>query len=66
MLYFMADHVKIEAMDSNTSIITIQCPSAIATDILTLIDYLAHASRWLKIRISASRSSLNKGGVYVA
>jgi len=58
MLYFMRDHVKIEAMDSTTSIITIQCDSEIANDILLLTDYLAHASRWVKTQIRVERASL--------
>lgn len=58
MQYFMADNVKIEALDDLTSIITIQCPTALATDILSLIDHLAHASRWLSIRGRVSHASL--------
>lgn len=62
MLYFMSEHCKIEALDDKTSIVTIQCPTLLATDILELTDYLAHASRWLKIRGAASRASLRAKG----
>lgn len=62
LLYFMADKCKIEALDDKTSIITVECPTSLANDILELTDYLAHASRWLKIRGAASRASLRAKG----
>jgi hypothetical protein len=57
MLYFMKDYVKIETIDEKNSIITIQCPSELADDLLHLVDYLAHASRWVKTQIRVSRAS---------
>lgn len=62
MRYFAADHVKVEPLDANDSIITIQCSTFLAADILELIDSLAHACRWTNTQCRMTRTSLvNKG-----
>lgn len=58
MLSFMKDHVKIEAMDLDTSIITIQCPSSIAKELLQFIDVMIHVARWTDRRLRMNRASL--------
>ena len=58
MLYFARDHIKIEAMDENTSIITIQCPNEISKELITLLDTLSAASRWVTTQIRMERCTL--------
>lgn len=59
MLYFCRDTFKVEALDLETSIITIQVPSTIAKDVIHLLDYLFHASRWLNTQIKCAAAPIN-------
>lgn len=60
--FFHKDHVKIEQLDADSSIITIQCPTFLASDILSLIDTLAHSARWVGTQCRMSRTSfINRG-----
>ena len=59
MRYFsLADHVKVEAFDHDTSIITVMCPKDLARDILLLTDALAQASRFISVRGRVAHASL--------
>lgn len=59
MLYFCRDIFKVEALDLETSIITIQVPSSIAKEVISLLDHLFHASCWLQTQIKCSQAPIN-------
>ena len=59
--FFHKDHVSIESLDIDTSIITIKCPTFLSADLLVLIDSLAQVARLTSTQCRMSRTSfINK------
>jgi len=56
MKFFMHEHVKVEASENGTALITVRVPAYMATDIIELADHIIHCSRWLRTRSRAQEA----------